>query len=47
MGNCGAGESTKFPVIVFEERKEAAITLPAAPDKLKEVEVTFKLHLYC
>ena len=47
MGNCGAGESTKLPVIVFEERKEAAITLPAAPDKLKEVEVTFKLHLHC
>lgn len=47
MGNCGVGESTKLPVIVFEERKEAAITLPAAPDKLKEVEVTFKLHLHC
>lgn len=41
------GESTKLPIVVFEERKEAAITLPAAPDKLKAVEVTFKLHLHC
>ena len=47
MGNCGAGESTKLPIVVFEEWKEAAITLPAAPDKLKAVEVTFKLHLHC
>ena len=41
MGNCGAGEST------IEESKEAAITLPVALDKLKAVEVTFKLHLHC
>ena len=41
MGNCGAGES------MIEERKEAAITLPVALDKLKAVEVTFKLHLHC
>ena len=47
MGNCGAGESTKLPIVVYEKRKETAITLPATRDKLKAVEVTIKLHLHC
>ena len=43
-GNFGAGESAKLLIVVHEEKKEATITLPAAPEKLEAVEFTFKLH---